>query len=93
MRSNLIKVIISGIFAFSAIGAHAEGKNGCGSLPNQAQLKTALIQAVADETSGLDLQMWGTIVDRDGIVCAVAFSGANRGAQRPGSRVISAQKS
>ena len=92
MRSNLIKVIIGGIFAFSAIGAHSEGKNGCGSLPNQAQLKTALIQAVADETSGLDLQMWGTIVDRDGIVCAVAFSGANRGSQWPGSRVISAQK-
>jgi len=36
--------------------------------------------------------MWATIVDRDGIVCAVAFSGVNRGAQWPGSRVISAQK-
>ena len=30
--------------------------------------------------------------NRDGIVCAVAFSGVNRGAQWPGSRVISAQK-
>jgi uncharacterized protein GlcG (DUF336 family) len=36
--------------------------------------------------------MWGTIVDRDGVVCAVAFTGVNRGAQWPGSRVISAQK-
>ena len=36
--------------------------------------------------------MWATIVDRDGIVCAVAFTGADRGAQWPGSRVISAQK-
>jgi len=36
--------------------------------------------------------MWATIVDRDGYVCAVAFSGTNRGAQWPGSRVISAQK-
>jgi uncharacterized protein GlcG (DUF336 family) len=36
--------------------------------------------------------MWGTIVNRDGIVCAVAFSGTNRAAQWPGSRVISAQK-
>ena len=36
--------------------------------------------------------MWATIVDRDGIVCVVAFSGNNRGAQWPGSRVISAQK-
>lgn len=36
--------------------------------------------------------MWGTIVNRDGIVCAVAFTGSDRGSQWPGSRVISAQK-
>jgi len=36
--------------------------------------------------------MWATVVNRDGIVCAVAFSGVNRAAQWPGSRVISAQK-
>jgi len=36
--------------------------------------------------------MWATIVNRDGIVCAVAFSGTDRSSQWPGSRVISAQK-
>jgi len=36
--------------------------------------------------------MWGAIVNRDGIVCAVAFTGADRGSQWPGSRVIAAQK-
>ncbi len=36
--------------------------------------------------------MWGTVVDRDGVVCEVAFTGADRGDQWPGSRVISAQK-
>ena len=36
--------------------------------------------------------MWGTIVNRDGVVCAVAFTGQDRGDQWPGSRVISAQK-
>jgi uncharacterized protein GlcG (DUF336 family) len=36
--------------------------------------------------------MWATIVNRDGIVCAVAFSGTDRWSQWPGSRVISAQK-
>jgi len=66
--------------------------NGCGNLPDYAALKTALATAVNAETSGLNNQMWATLVDRDGIVCAVAFSGANRGAQWPGSRVISAQK-
>jgi uncharacterized protein GlcG (DUF336 family) len=64
----------------------------CSGLPNQAALKTALAAAVTTETSGLDLNMWATIVDRDGIVCAVAFSGSDRGAQWPGSRLISAQK-
>jgi uncharacterized protein GlcG (DUF336 family) len=36
--------------------------------------------------------MWATVVNRDGVVCAVAFTGGNRGDQWPGSRVISAQK-
>lgn len=66
--------------------------NDCSSLPNYLQLKTALAAATATESSGLNNQMWGTIVDRDGVVCAVAFTGVNRGAQWPGSRVISAQK-
>jgi uncharacterized protein GlcG (DUF336 family) len=66
--------------------------NECNSLPSQAALQSALAAATAAESSGLNNQMWGTIVDRDGVVCAVAFSGINRGAQWPGSRVISAQK-
>jgi uncharacterized protein GlcG (DUF336 family) len=36
--------------------------------------------------------MWATLVDRDGIVRAVAFTGEDRGAQWPGSRNIAAQK-
>jgi uncharacterized protein GlcG (DUF336 family) len=55
-------------------------------------LKTALTAAVGEVKSGFDMQMWGTLVNRDGLVCAVAYSGADRGAQWPGSRVISAQK-
>jgi uncharacterized protein GlcG (DUF336 family) len=66
--------------------------NACRDLPNYSVLKKALDSAVADEKSGLNLHMWATIVDRDGVVCAVAFSGVDRGAQWPGSRVISAQK-
>jgi uncharacterized protein GlcG (DUF336 family) len=64
----------------------------CKDLPDHGALQAALEQAVLDESSGLDFDMWGTIVDRDGVVCAVAFSGGDRGAQWPGSRVISAQK-
>jgi uncharacterized protein GlcG (DUF336 family) len=66
--------------------------NDCKNLPSFATLKAALATATAAESSGLNNNMWATVVDRDGIVCAVAFSGVNRGAQWPGSRVISAQK-
>jgi uncharacterized protein GlcG (DUF336 family) len=66
--------------------------NNCRNLPSQSMLRAALVAATAAEGSGLNNQMWATIVDRDGIVCAVAFSGNDRGAQWPGSRVISAQK-
>jgi uncharacterized protein GlcG (DUF336 family) len=34
----------------------------------------------------------GVIVDRDGIGCAVAFSGDNRSQEWPGSRMIAAEK-
>ena len=61
-------------------------------MPDHATLQAALAAAVSTETSGLDFDMWGPIVDRGGWVCAVAFSGADRSAQWPGSRVIAAQK-
>ena len=86
------------LLALAAATAFAQDKDldekssGCRFLPDYAALKSALTQAVSAESSGLNNQMWATIVDRDGIVCAVAFSGVDRGAQWPGSRVISAQK-
>ncbi len=73
-------------------GQTASQAGGCDNLPNFSALKAALAAATSTETSGLNNHMWATIVDRDGVVCAVAFSGLDRGAQWPGSRVISAQK-
>jgi uncharacterized protein GlcG (DUF336 family) len=56
-------------------------------------LKSATLPLGAATTNGgFGLNMWATIVDRDGIVCLVAFTGGDRGEQWPGSRVISAQK-
>jgi uncharacterized protein GlcG (DUF336 family) len=64
----------------------------CKDVPTHAQLKLALTQARQSQNGGFNLDMWGTVVNRDGVVCAVAFTGDNRGDQWPGSRVISAQK-
>jgi uncharacterized protein GlcG (DUF336 family) len=61
-------------------------------LPTFAQLRAALKAVVAEENGGFGFNMWATIVDRDGVVKQVAFSGAARGDQWLGSRVMSAQK-
>jgi uncharacterized protein GlcG (DUF336 family) len=80
------------ILALAAAGPTASAQTVCQGLPTHAQLKAALTAAVSAETSGLNNQMWATLVNRDGVVCAVAFSGTDRSSQWPISRVISAQK-
>ena len=86
------KTALLASWSFAAMSTVAGAQAACAGLPTQAQLKAALVAAVSAETSGLNNHMWATIVNRDGIVCAVAFSGTDRSAQWPGSRVISAQK-
>ncbi|HEY6221957.1 MAG TPA: hypothetical protein VIX13_05420, partial [Candidatus Eisenbacteria bacterium] len=58
-----------------------------------AALAAALKSVVPNKASngGLGNHMWATLVDQDGKVCAVAFTGPDRISQWPGSRVISAQ--
>lgn len=70
----------------------AVGPSGSTNLPTQAQLKQQLDAAQATANGGFSLNMWATVVDRSGIVRAVAFTGTKEGDQWPGSRVISAQK-
>ena len=77
---------------FLATAAHAERQPTCSDLPDYNALKAALKNATAQKNGGFGLPMWGTIVDRSGIVCAVAFSGPTEDSQWPGSRLISAQK-
>lgn len=70
--------------------------SACDALPNHEALTKALKSSVAttsdEKNGGLELNMWGTIVARDGTVCAVSRTGEHFGDQWPGSRIISAQK-
>jgi len=77
--------------AFAQSSGNADA-SACAGLPSHAQLKAALTAARNQGNGGFNLDMWATVVNRDGVVCAVAFTGADRGSQWPGSRVISAQK-
>jgi uncharacterized protein GlcG (DUF336 family) len=61
-------------------------------LPNHNALRAQLREILEEENGGLGFEMWATILDRNGRVVDVVFSGENRGDQWPGSRVISAQK-
>lgn len=75
----------------------AELSNGtsagaCAGLPSHTALRNALTFARGQANGGFGLDMWAAVVNRDGVVCAVAFTGSDRGDQWPGSRVIAAQK-
>lgn len=97
MKKRLHSFTSNASIALAALVANsvlaAEPRFDCKGLPKHAELTAALKAVVAGGTNaGFGLNMWATIVTRDGEVCAVTFSGTNRGDQWPGSRVISAQK-
>jgi uncharacterized protein GlcG (DUF336 family) len=105
-RGLIGSVLIVGIAATLAIAAGAArgadrsssdasaltSTGACAGLPGHDALRGALVSARGQDNGGFDLDMWGAVVSRDGIVCAVAFTGTDRGKQWPGSRVIAAQK-
>src|SRR5205823_7974448 len=55
-------------------------------------LKAALVKARNAKNGGFNLDMWAAVVDRNGLVVAVAFTGATSTDQWPGRRVVAAQK-
>jgi uncharacterized protein GlcG (DUF336 family) len=83
------------LFAALSSPAFCQAKPDCTELPDAERLRT-VVQSVVREGSnkngGLGNQEWASIVNRDGVVCAVVFSGQTRGDQWPGSRAISAEK-
>ena len=91
-RHFILGLICSCLASTAAVAGGPGNGSACAGLPTHTELASALSEARAAANGGFDLDMWGTIVNRDGIVCAVAFTGADRGDQWPGSRVISAQK-
>ena len=78
-----------------ALPAQQKSSTDCSGLPDHAKLKAALQQVVKEGQNGnggLGNQMWGVVVNKDGIVCAVVFTGPDRFAQWAGSRLIAAEK-
>lgn len=85
------KILILTAIFIGLTGLSANAKD-CTNLPSHSALKKALLSARNEANGGLNLDMWATLVDRSGKVCAVAYTGEAADSQWPGSRVISAQK-
>ena len=67
----------------------------CAGVPEHQKLKdvlTAVVKQGKEANSGMGNPEWAAVVNRDGIVCAVVFSGPDRSAEWPGSRLIAAEK-
>jgi uncharacterized protein GlcG (DUF336 family) len=92
--TKAVKMVFSGV-ALSMVSGMAYAAAPCAGGVDHAALKAALDASGATDkglNGGFGLNMWGTVVNRNGVVCAVAFTGNNKGDQWPGSRVISAAK-
>ena len=77
---------------FTLLVGTAAAQGSDSGLPGHAELREALRAVVQENNGGFGFPMWATVVDRDGVVRVVVFSGEERGDQWPISRVISAQK-
>lgn len=102
MRSSFA-LPLAALCAFAAAGCSDDSPTEPGSpptsaisvkkyLPSHNVLRARLREILEEQNGGLGFEMWATILDRDGRVVDVVFSGDVRGDQWPGSRVISAQK-
>jgi len=86
--ANILKSMVVVAIAILVFSAPAVAEP----LPDHDKLQSALKEVVAEDNGGFGFNMWATVVNRDGVVQAVVFSGNQRGDQWPGSRAISAQK-
>lgn len=98
--------LATAVAAALVLGACGDGQDATGpattptvreqlmhSLPPHEEIRGWLQTIVSDEQNGgLGFEMWAAIVDRDGFVLHVLFSGEDRASEWPGSRAIAAQK-
>lgn len=78
-----------------ASACYAQAKPDCSGLPDAARLKSVvqgIVHQGAAKNGGMGNQEWAAVVNRDGIVCAIVYSGTTRSDQWPGSRAIAAEK-
>ncbi len=82
-----------GLLAASPARVEVEPEARCVDVPDHAALSAAIKAAVdGGGNGGLANDIWAALVNRDGVVCQLSFSGVHRGAQWAGGRVYAAEK-
>ena len=103
MNKTISSLVIFSSLVIAASSAFADdhrddrhkSRSQCKDVPTYSELKAAIDASGATDKNlngGFGLNMWATVVNREGYVCAVAFTGNVLGDQWPGSRAISAAK-
>lgn len=91
-RNQLVAIAV---LLTAALPCLAQAKPDCSGLPEAARLKSVVQDVVrggSAKNGGLGNQEWAAVVNRDGVVCAIVFSGNSRADEWPGSRVIAGEK-
>src|SRR5512140_2041681 len=94
-RTVLRVAMMLPVLAAGSLTCFGQSKPDCSQVPDAARLRSTVQSVVkqgASKNGGLGNQEWAAVVNRDGVVCAIVFSGNSRGDQWPGSRVIAASK-
>lgn len=95
LRKSWFSIFFGLAALFIGLPASAQSAATCSGLPDASALKSAVQNVVkegASKNGGMGNQEWAAVVNRDGIVCAIVFSGTTRTEEWPGSRVIAASK-
>jgi uncharacterized protein GlcG (DUF336 family) len=90
MHRNSLLRVCAALAALTMAGAARADSQFCP--VSHSALKNALVAADQADSTGFDNHFWAVVVNRQGVVCAVAFSGANAGSQWLSSRQIAAAK-
>jgi uncharacterized protein GlcG (DUF336 family) len=94
LASGAVAVAVAcGLAAMATTGSVVAAQQSASSCPvSHDALKTALQTADTADSTGLNNHYWAVVVNREGVVCAVAFSGPDRDSQWLLSRQIAAAK-
>ena len=94
MRAHIHAMIGAGLLTLGAASVQTATAANCPADHDTLEkaLKASVKPSGGPTNGGLDNNEWAALVTRDGVVCAVAFSGAKPDDQWPGSRAIAAEK-